>query len=248
MDRAVARGLAILEVLARSDGSMRLTDIAQQVELQKSTVHRILATLIALGYAAQQEETGLYQPTLKVWELGAGVLATHPVKRIGAGYLHELHRLTSETVSLTIPSGDDVLYLDKIISPRPIRFTTRVGSRVPMTRPASGKAILAHLPHRREIAERTLSRLEPEKQFHIDELMQELDSILERGYSISSARPGTLSIASVIMAGNKKPVAALSVSAPTLRMTESKQGDVIEAVLSICARLSESIGNIRVED
>lgn len=248
MDRAVARGLAILEVLTRSDGSMRLTDIALQVELQKSTVHRILSTLIALGYAAQQEETGLYQPTLKVWELGASVLATHPVKRIGAGYLQELHRLTSETVSLTIPSGDDVLYLDKIISPRPIRFTTRVGSRVPMSRPASGKAILAHLPQRREIAERTLLRLEPEKQFDVDELMDELDSILERGYSISSARPGTSSIASVIMTDNRKPVAALSVSAPTSRMTESKQSDVIEAVLSISARLSESIGNIRLED
>lgn len=243
MDRAVSRALLILETLARSNGSMRLTDVSRQVSLQKSTTHRILATLIELDYVAQQNETGLYKPTLKTWELGAGILATHPVKRAAVGFMHELHRLTSETVSLTIRSGDDVLYLDKIISPRPIRFTTRVGSRVAIPLPASGKTILAHLPDRREIAERVLPNVKPERKYVVDELMDELDLILERGYSISSARPGTQSIASVVMDHDGKPIAAMSVSAPSQRFTEQKKNEVIEAVLSICARLSESIGN-----
>lgn len=242
MDSAVSRGLLILETLARSNGSMRLTDISRQTELQKSTVHRVLGTLIALGYATQNEETGLYQATLKVWELGSGILTAHPVKRAAAGFLHELHRLTGETVSLTIPSGDDVLYLDKIISPRPIRFTTRVGSRVPMPRSASGKAILAHLPDRREIAERVLPTLIPEKKYDVDQLMSELDLIPERGYAISSSRPGVESIASVVMNYDNRPIAAMSISAPTQRLNEEKRADVIEAVLAVCARLSDSIG------
>lgn len=242
MDSAVSRGLLILETLARSNGSMRLTDISRETGLQKSTVHRVLSTLIELGYATQCSETGLYQPSLKVWELGASVLTSHPVKRAAAGFLHELHRVTAETVSLTVPSGDDVLYLDKIISPRPIRFTTRVGSRVPMPRSASGKAILAHLPERRAIAERVLPSLAPEKKYDVDQLMDELDLVLERGYAISSSRPGVESIASVVMSFDNKPIAAMSLSAPTQRLDDDKRGDVIEAVLAVCARLSDSIG------
>jgi DNA-binding IclR family transcriptional regulator len=193
MDRAVSRGFQIIEVLARSNGAVRLTDLARHVQLQKSTIHRILSTLIELGYVVKVEETGQYRATLKMWELGANILASHPLKRVAAGFLHDLHRITGETVSLTIPSGDDVLYIDKIISPRPIRFTTRVGSRVAAPMTASGKAMLAYTANAREIAERVLPTVEPDRVYDVDELMEELARTRERGYSISSARPGVLS-------------------------------------------------------
>lgn len=244
MDRAVSRGFQIIEALAQSSGAMRLTDLATQLKLQKSTVHRILATLSELGFVAQMEDTGQYYATLKTWELGASILANHPVKRVAAGFLHELHRLTGETVSLTIPSGDDVLYLDKIISPRPIRFTTRVGSRVAAPLTASGKAILAHTANAREIAERVLPRVTPERAYEVDKLLKELRETVERGYSISSARPGVMSFASVVLGANGRPVAALSVSAPVQRLTEKKRHEVVEALLSTCSRLSETIGQM----
>jgi DNA-binding IclR family transcriptional regulator len=244
MDRAVSRGFQLIEALARSSGTMRLTDLASQLGLQKSTVHRILSTLIELGFVDQMQETGQYYATLKTWELGAGILANHPVKRVAAGFLHELHRLTGETVSLTIPSGDDVLYLDKIISPRPIRFTTRVGSRVAAPLTASGKAMLAQMPTAREIAERVLPNVEPDRVYDVNRLMKELEQTAIRGYSISSARPGVMSFASVVMARDRQPVAAMSVSAPVQRLNEKKKQDIVEALLSTCSRLSETIGRV----
>lgn len=244
MDRAVSRAFQIVEALAQSNGSMRLTDLASELELQKSTVHRILSTLIQLGYVAKTAETGQYHATLKMWELGANILASHPLKRVAAGFLHELHRLSGETVSLTIPSDDDVLYVDKIISPRPIRFTTRVGSRVAAPLTASGKAILAHTPNAREVLERVLPRLEPERAYDVDEVMKELEQTRERGYSVSSARPGVVSFASVVLGRDGHPAAALSVSAPTQRLTDGKRAEIIEGVLSTCARLSETLGRL----
>lgn len=244
MDRAVSRAFQIIETLARSNGSMRLTDLASRLGLQKSTVHRILATLSELGFVSQMPETGQYYATLKIWELGAGVLSNHPVKRVAAGFLHELHRLTGETVSLTIPSGDDVLYLDKIISPRPIRFTTRVGSRVPKPLTASGKAMLAHTRNAEEIVERVLPHVEPERAYDPKKVMKELEQAAERGYTISSARPGVMSFASVVLGRDGEPAAALSVSAPTQRLNEKKKHEVVEALLSTCSRLSETIGQL----
>lgn len=244
MDRAVSRAFQMIEALAQSNGSMRLTELATQLDLQKSTVHRILSTLIQLGYVAKTSETGQYHATLKLWELGANILANHPIKRVAAGFLHELHRLSGETVSLTIPSDDDVLYVDKIISPRPIRFTTRVGSRVPAPLAASGKAILAHVPNAREVVERVLPRVDPDRAYDVDELMAELDSTRERGYSISSARAGVVSFASVVLGRDGQPVAALSVSAPTQRLPDAKRAEIIEGVLSTCARLSETLGRL----
>ena len=244
MDRAVSRGFQIIETLARSNGTMRLTDLASRLGLQKSTVHRILSTLSQLGFVAQMQETGQYYATLKIWELGAAVLANHPVKRVAAGFLHELHRLTGETVSLTIPSDDDVLYLDKIISPRPIRFTTRVGSRVPAPLTASGKAMLAHTRNAHEIVERVLPRVEPDRTYDPKKVMKELEQAAERGYAISSARPGVMSFASVVLGRDGEPVAALLVSAPTQRLNEKKKHEIVEALLSTCSRLSETIGQI----
>ncbi len=244
MDRAVSRAFQMIEALAQSDGAMRLTDLAVRLDLQKSTVHRILSTLIQLGYVEKAPETGQYQATLKIWELGANVLANHPLKRVAAGFLHELHRLTGETVSLTIPSGDDVLYVDKIISPRPIRFTTRVGSRVAAPLAASGKAMLANMSDAREVVERVLPSVDPDRAYDVDELMAELAEARERGYTISSARPGVISIASVVLDRDGRPAAALSVSAPTQRLPDAKRSEIIEGVLSTCARLSETLGRL----
>src|SRR3546814_7288592 len=101
MDRAVARGLAMLEVLAEA-GPMRLSRLAGEVDLQKSTVHRILQTLVALGYVEQDAETGTYGPSLKLWEMGSAVVVEHPVKRAASIFVQTLHKETGETVSLLV--------------------------------------------------------------------------------------------------------------------------------------------------
>ena len=123
----MAKAFAVLEALSRAKGPSRLSALASDLDLQKSTVHRILGELSALGYVVQDDGTGLYRPTLRTWELGTAVVADVPIKQVASGALLRLHEQTGETVSLVVRSGDDALYLDKIISPRPVRFTTRVG-------------------------------------------------------------------------------------------------------------------------
>lgn len=236
MDRAVTRSFEILECLARARQPIRLSDVAAATGLQKSTVHRILGTLCALGHA-RQDGNGRYGPTLRAWELGAGVVSAMPIYQVASGFLQALHRATAETVSLTILSGDDVLYLEKIVAARPVRFHTRVGSRAPAPLTASGKAMLAFRPDARSVVD----RLAAVRELDVPALMTELSQVRQRGYALSGYSPGVTSIGAAVAAGGAPPSAALSISAPTERLTARKREAFIEALLETRARMTEAL-------
>jgi DNA-binding IclR family transcriptional regulator len=246
VDTTVVKALSVLELLARAAGPMRLSAIAEQLKLQKSNVHRLLSTLAAQGYVAQEAETGRYGLTLRVWELGAAVQALHPAKRAAAPYMQELHRATSETVSLTVLEGDDVLYLDKIMAQRVLRFTTRPGSRVPAALVGPGKALIAFEPDPQAIVER--SALDPVngQRIKVDALMRDLEDVRRDGYAASESllTPGVFSVAAPIMGRDGRAAAALSVSGPIERLNKHSSRDLIEAVLNASARIAENVGQI----
>lgn len=243
MDTTVVKGMAVLELLARADGPVRLAAIAQQLNLQKSNVHRLLQTLSALGFVTQEPGAGRYLPTLKLWELGAGILLAHPARRAAAPFMQELHRATSETVSLTVLDGDEVLYLEKLLSPRPLRFSTRPGSRAPAALTASGKAMLAQSPDPRPSLERAKARWSRAADLDVEALMTEFEQIRRQGYAVSEGgwSPGLMGIAAAIPAGDG-PRAAITVSGPADRISDAKRRDIVEAVLNACARIAETSG------
>jgi DNA-binding IclR family transcriptional regulator len=236
MDRAVARSFQLLETLVRAGDGVRLSDLAAETGLQKSTAHRILGTLNALGYA-EQDGSSRYRATLKAWELGAAVAAEHPIRRAAAGFLQGLHRTTGETVSLTVLSGDDVIYLEKLIAPRPVRFLTRVGSRVPAVLTASGKAILAARPDRAERVARAVTQ----RPLNIPAVLAELDEARRRGYALSGYSPGVTSIGAAVVIGGAPIEAALSVSAPAERVTAKRRDAIVESLLETTARMAEAM-------
>jgi DNA-binding IclR family transcriptional regulator len=239
---AVSRAFAVLELLAVADGALRLSAIAVRLHMQKSTVHRVLSTLSGLGYVQQEPETGCYRATLKLWELGSGLVSGHPVKRAAAAFLQQLHASTRETVSLTVLSGDDVLYLDKIVSARPMPFTSRIGSRVPAPLTAGGKAMLAYEPDARDIVLRARERIHAQRRVGFERLMRELEQIRRAGYATSSFRPGVLSFAAPIMGRDGRAAAALSVSAPETRLSSAKRAQIVQQLLGTCAEIAERVG------
>jgi DNA-binding IclR family transcriptional regulator len=244
MTGAVAKSFQVLEALS-TRGPVRLSTLASELGLGKSTVHRILAELVELGYADQEGDSGRYRPTLRTWELGTAVVADLPVKQASAGALQELHHLTGETVSLVVRSGDDALYLDKLVSPRPMRFTTRVGSRVPLPLPAGGKALLAFADDGPEVVERAAQRPELRGVLDVDKVVKELTAARRRGYAVAtSAQRGVTSVAAAVLDRDDRPAAALAVSAPTDHLVRGRRDEVAAAVVSTATRLSESLGRV----
>jgi DNA-binding IclR family transcriptional regulator len=244
MDSAIAKALGLLTAMAEARGPSRLTTLAADLGLQKSTVHRILGELIDLGFVEQDQATGLYRPTLRTWEIGTAVVTDLPIKQVASTALQRLHDETGETVSLTVRAGDDALYLDKLISPRPLRFSTRVGSRVPLPLSAGGKALLAHSADGPEVVHRVARRPELHGRIDVDALLKGLDDARRRGYAVSSVLPGIVSIGAAVLDGRGEPVAALSVSAPRDRLPRGKRAEVTESVVAVAMTLTDSIGRL----
>lgn len=242
MDQAVSRALAILEALAQTGTPLRLARLTEQVGLRKSTTHRILQSLIELGYVEQEADTGRYAASLKLWELGSAVVVEHPVRRAAASFLQTLHKQTGETVSLLVRAGDDVLYLERLVSPRPVRFSARPGSRAAALLTSGGRAMLAADPDARAVVERTAEALRDRRSIDIEAALSDLAEIRARGYAISRDTPGVVSL------GCALPVrvgqAAISVSAPTERLGDGGEARIAEALLSTCTALGDTVGVI----
>lgn len=242
MDQAVSRSLAILEALASAGAPVRLSRLSEQVGLQKSTAHRILQTLVALGYVIQEAETGRYGASLKLWELGSAIVFEHPVKRAAASFLQSLHREVGETVSLLVPSGEDVLYLERLVSPRPTRFSARPGSRVPALLTSGGRAMLAEAVDLHDAAARALAHAGDRREATLAEIVRDLEEARRRGYAISRDTPGVVSMGCAIPGRTGSPAAAISISAPVERVTQEDEARVATALLATCAALQDTVG------
>ena len=243
VDTALGKGLRALEVLASAGGPVRLSQLADQLGMQKSSVHRMLRTLVDTGFASQDPVTGLYAATLKVWELGAAVVGALPIKQAATTILQELHRATSETVSLTVLDGDDVLYLDKIVAARPMGFTTRIGSRVPAPLTVSGRAMLAYEDDARAIIERVAARRGAET-LDVDQVLADIERSRHDGYIAGHGRAerGIVGIAAAVPGPDGRAAAGLTVSAPVRRLDDERQAQIVEALLVAAAGLGEAIG------
>lgn len=244
MRGAVAKGFVILEALGEARGGIRLSALAAGLGLQKSTVHRLLGELIELGYAEQVPTTGLYRPTLKTWELGTAVVADLPVKQASATAMAELHRRTGDTVSLTVRAGDDVLFLDKILSARATTQTTRIGSRVAAPFTAGGTAMLAHSDDAEDVVHRVAQRPSTPAAFDAERVLRQISLVRRSGYAVSSARPEVVSIAAAVFDRDGRPVAALSVSAGRERMDRAHRSEVADAVRRTTTFLGEGFGRM----
>jgi len=111
MDKTLVKGLEVLEALAQSESPRGVSDLARELGLTKSNVHRTLQTLCAAGYARQNESSGAYECTMKIPKIAAGILGRIDMKRVAEPFMEGLARATQETVHLSILDDTDVFYV-----------------------------------------------------------------------------------------------------------------------------------------
>lgn len=218
---AVEKAFAILECLGnRRDVSV--TELAQQLALSKSSVHRLLQTLKALGYVAQDGESELYRATLKLFELGGKALENTDLVREADEDMRRLGELTRETIHLGALDEDAIIYIHKIESDFGLRMQSRIGRRKPLHSTAIGKVLLAHMTPSKA---RALLDLQPLKIFTpqtlntAEAVMQILPRVWKLGLAEDNeeAEPGLRCIAVPVFDRFGKVIAALSISFPTMR-------------------------------
>lgn len=143
--QSVDRALSIL-ALFRTESSLGLTQIADRMNLAKSTVYGLIATLEKHGYLEQDLNTGKYRLGVRLLEMGGLFEKRLNLRREVAPVMKSLVERFAETVQVSILDGCEVVYIDLLEAPTSLRFTARIGMRAPAHCTATGKVMLADLP------------------------------------------------------------------------------------------------------
>jgi IclR family transcriptional regulator, acetate operon repressor len=225
--RSVRTTFQILEAVADNQ-PIGLSELARRLDLPKSTVQRSLATLADLGWIRPDGRE------LTRWTLGERVRAlSDKVDDLGRlrdaalPVLAQLNSETLETIHLAVLEERTVRLIERLDSKHPLRLVQVIGSRSPLHASSTGKSVLAHLPEA-EIDAYIDGGLMPVTASTItdpDRLRAELKAVRERGYAIADEEytEGTTSVAACIRsAPGGRPIAAMSVSGPSIRMREHR--------------------------
>ena len=245
--QSVERALIIMETLAKSQDGLTITEISNKIDLHKSTVHRLLGTLIKMGYVAQNKNSSTYDITLKLFEMGYDKVQKADVLALAKPYIKELMTISKETIHLVLREKAEIIYIDKVESKNTIRMYSSIGRRSPVYCTSVGKAMLAYLDGEevREIWE--MSDIQKLTEYTItdyDQMLAELEEIRTQGYAVDEQENelGIRCIGAPIFDHNEEVVAAISISGPALRVTKERIKELGEAVKQYSLYISRELG------
>jgi IclR family KDG regulon transcriptional repressor len=244
LDKTLVKGLEVLEALAMSDSARGVSELAREMGLTRSNVHRTLKTLVAAGYA-RQDSKGDYECTLKLFQLAGSVVARVDVKREAEPFMAELAAKTLETVHLSVLDDTDVIYLHKIDSPQPVRAYSTIAGRAPAYCVATGKALLAFQDE--EYLDRFRGKLQPHTPKTLANstaLRAELAQVRELGYALNRGewRETVCGLAAPIFDATRRPLAAVGISGPVERLKPARLKAFTPDVVQAARSISEALG------
>ncbi|PLS16167.1 IclR family transcriptional regulator [Bacillus sp. M6-12] len=247
MVKSVSRALDIITIVSLKKGGAGVTEIANQIDINKSSVYRILSTLVQYGYIEQDEETGRYKLGYKFLEISSKLLDSIDLRAEAKPYLQELENDTNEVIHLVVYDQGEVVYIEKLEGNETLRMHSKVGKRAPMHCTSVGKAILAYLPANivLDILERKGMPLHTDKTItDKDAFLHELNSVRQKGFALDLEENeyGITCIAVPIFDHLGKAIAAVSISGPTMRMNEERLKQLQEKMLHVGNQISRRLG------
>lgn len=245
--QSLERALKILEVLGNHQKGLGVTELAHEVDLHKSTVHRLLGTLAQRGFVEQDSETERYKLGLKIIELSNKMLTNMEVRQEARPYLEELMQFANEVVHLCVLRQGEIVYIDKVECPSTIRMYSQIGRRGPVHSSGVGKAILAFLPQEevvRILQDKGMPRKTPNTITDIDEMLNHLAEIRLQGYSVDEVENelGIRCVAAPIWDHAGQVVASISVAGPESRVTRERVPELASKIKETGLMISHRLG------
>ncbi|MDG4658398.1 IclR family transcriptional regulator [Ectobacillus antri] len=212
-----------------------LSELAEQLALPASTIHRLLQSLLKHGLVAQNSVTKHYSIGYKWMEIGLQALDAIDFRNVARPVLESLAAEAEENVYVNIVSGSDGMIIEKIESPLKIRVAEDLGLRMPLWVGAPNKVLLAHMP------------VQEQKNILGEQrtLIEQLRVIREQGYaiSVSEKTENTASVAAPVFDFTHRAIVAISVGVPGFRFTPERKPVLIELVKNAAKRISMLLGN-----
>lgn len=245
--QSVERTLSILETLSEHGNGLGITEISEKVNLHKSTVHRLLNTLIVKGYVEQNNETNRYKLTFKLFELGSKKVEKMNIVSAARPLLNELMNKTNEVIHLVVREGTEIVYIVKVESQNPIRMYSRIGKRMPVYCTAVGKAMMSYMSQEEIKSIWQNSHIEKLTQYTItdfDEFNKNLEIIKNQGYAMDEQENeiGIRCIASVVRDYRGKVCAAISISGSIISFKEEDIDKFSKLIIEYASKISKELG------
>ena len=240
--RAVERALDVLMCFTSQTPELTMTQISEMVEINKSTVHRLLATLEGKRFVERDAITGLYKPGIRLLQMAFLTLEHNDLRRLAAPFLHNLCDQFRENVNLSVLDDTDVIYLEVIESPQRVKLAAEPGQRLPAFCTASGKAIIAFLPEDkvRDILARGMPKYTQNTLISEEVFWENMRHTREQGYAISEQEfeDGINAIAAPIC---NHPIASVSIAGPAYRLTRERMIEIGPQLLTAVKKIAQEV-------
>ncbi|NJC82946.1 IclR family transcriptional regulator [Planosporangium mesophilum] len=237
---SLLRALHLLDAFRPGVDELTLGDLARHTGVPKTTAHRMVADLVEWG-ALERTPTGL-RLGMRLFELGHLVPAQRGLRDLALPYLEDLYETTHQTVNLAVRHGNEIVYVEKLVSRGRLVPHSRTGGRLPLHCTALGKAILAFSPPH-VVDEVIAAGLRPITSKSITDaarLLSDLAAIRERrvAFDVEESRLGMFCAASPLVNAKRVPVGALSITGMDSMSTARRFAPaVLTAALSLSRRL-----------
>ncbi len=244
----VEKAFRIIEqIVSHQEKGLSFSDVVSSTKLPKASTHRILKSLVHLGYLRYDKEIGRYFGNIKLSFLGAEVMAHFDLKQFVRPHLLKLQAETRHPCHLGIRSGDVGVYLDKLESSKPfgIKLFSDVGRSFPLHCTAMGKVLLTFLDPstRRQILGGKLEAFTPNTITELAALDKELKRIRRDGYAIDHEEitRGIMCVAAPVGSRESDTIAAISVTFPGYIEKERGIAKEIAAVTRCATAVTEEL-------
>jgi len=234
-DTPTLRLFALLEVVASKDQFFSLQNLAEETDIPKPTLHRMLQQLESAGLLERSGDGRQYGTGVRLRKLAESLLLNDTFHGARHGVLRALVNEVGESCNLTALSGSEVMYLDRVETPAPLRFYLHSGSRVPVHCSASGKLFLAGMtPSQRQrlLAHAPLEAFTPKTLTDLDALEEEIKQVKRQGFALDNEEflPGLMCVAVLVPSPSGRSNLCVAVQAPIMRLTPDKALGLLPAL------------------
>jgi IclR family transcriptional regulator, KDG regulon repressor len=247
---SLARGIQILRSLAVENGAVGVTEMAEQLKVDPSTAYRLLSTLEAYGFVAQDLETRKYSLGYGILEVTSGLLRRLSVVEVSQPHLYALATKIGESAHVAVRDRQFAVSVGSESATGVLRVETILGTPEPLYCTAVGKALLADYTRaqlEQLFGSEQLERHTPHTLTTIDELELDLVRIRRLGYAVDDEElhPGVRCIAAPVRDYTGRVVAAFGISSPAVRLTRDRIEEYAAQVCEHAQAIAAQLGHVQ---
>jgi DNA-binding IclR family transcriptional regulator len=243
--RTVERALDVLLCFTSQTPELTMTQIADQIGINKSTVHRLLGTLEKRRFVQRDPATGAYQLGIRLFQMAYLTLEHNDLRRLATPSLRRLCEQHQENVDLSVLDDMEVVFVNHLEGPQRVKVASATGQRLPAFATASGRANLAYLPDEavRGILARGMPRYTQYTPLSQEAVFEDLRLIREQGFALSEQEyeDGINAVAAPILDASKLPFAAVAIVGPAYRLTRERMLEIGPTVAATANEIAQEL-------